>query len=183
MHRSHKTALATLQLITLQLVALQLFAALACASAASAVGPRAARTPDSTAYGLKASRLRTSDTLSVQRRRGRLRLDALLPGMWGGEHMRFEVTEGGARIDLDCAHASVEGKIKVDRAGRFGVWGTYYQEHGGPVREEEEARGERVRLNGRVGGSIMKLTVTRGGTQVGTYTLTRDREARVVKCR
>jgi hypothetical protein len=183
MHRSYKTALAALQLIAFQLIALQLFVALACASAASTIGPRAARTPDSTAYGLKASHLRTPDPLSVQRRRGRLRLDALSPGTWGGDHMRFEVTEGGAKIDLDCAHASVEGKIKVDRAGRFNVWGTYYQEHGGPVREEEEARGERVRLTGRVGGSLMKLTVTRGATQVGTYTLTRDREARVIKCR
>jgi hypothetical protein len=178
MHRRKKIARAALQLITLQL-----FAALACASTVPPVGPRAPRTLGSTAYGLKASHLRTSDASSVQRRRGRLRLDALLPGMWGGDHIRFEVTESGAKIDLDCAHASVEGKIKVDRAGRFNVRGTYYQEHGGPVREEEEARGERVRMTGHVGGSLMKLTITRGGAQVGTYTLTRDREARVVKCR
>jgi hypothetical protein len=182
MHRSHKTALGTLQLI-----ALQLFVALACATAATANGPRSpreARTSDSTVSHLK-THLSVSNSTAAQRRRARRlrRADALLPGIWGGEHMRFEVTDAGARIDLDCAHASVESRIFVDGAGRFSVWGTYYHEHGGPVREEEEARGERVRLTGRVGGSLLKLTVTRGATQVGTYTLTRDREARVVKCR
>jgi hypothetical protein len=173
---------------TLAVIALQLFAALACAVAAQAVGSQMPR--ESRAFGPASTVFRTSNPSSAQRRRRRsssdrrLRLaDALTPGVWGGEHIRFEATESGARIDLDCAHAAVEGKIYVDRAGRFGVAGTYYQEHGGPVREEEEARGERVRLDGSVGGSLMKLTVTRGGTKVGTYTLTRDREARVVKCR
>ena len=109
--------------------------------------------------------------------------DALLPGVWGGEHIRFEVTEGGARVELDCAHASAEGKVYVDGSGRFSAAATYQREHGGPVREEEEARGERVMLSGRVGGSIMSLTITRGRTRVGTYTLTRGREAHVVKCR
>jgi hypothetical protein len=165
MRRRYKT--------TLAVIALQLFAALACA-------------PDAAASGYAASGLRTSGASSVQRRRRarRLRLaDALSPGVWGGEHMGFEVTEGGARMDFDCAHGTVEGRIFVDRAGRFSVEGTYYQEHGGPVREEEEARGERVRLTGRVGGSLMRLTVTRGNTQLGTYTLTRDGAARVFKCR
>lgn len=180
MRRSYRT--------TLAVIALQLFAALACAAAAQPVGSQMSR--ESRAFGSASTVFRTSNPSSAQRRRRRRgsgrRLplaDALTPGVWGGEHIRFEVTEGGARIDLDCAHAAVEGKIYVDRAGRFGVAGTYYHEHGGPVREEEEARGERVRLTGRVGGSLMKLTVTRAGTQAGTYTLTRDHEARVVKCR
>jgi hypothetical protein len=174
---------------TLAVVALQLFAALACAAAAQAVGSQMSR--ESRAFGSASTVFRTSNPSSAQRRRRRrrrsdrrLRLaDALTPGVWGGQHIRFEATESGARVDLDCAHAAVEGKIYVDRAGRFGVAGTYYQEHGGPVREDEEARGERVRLDGSIGGSLMKLTVTRGGTTVGTYALTRDREARVVKCR
>ncbi|MFL6281969.1 MAG: hypothetical protein ACJ74Q_02240 [Pyrinomonadaceae bacterium] len=176
---------------TLAVIALQLFAAHACAVAAQAVGSQMPR--EAGAFGSASTVSGTSKPSSAQRRRRRrrssssdrrLRLaDALTPGIWGGEHIRFEATESGARIDLDCAHAAVEGKIYVDRAGRFGVAGTYYREHGGPVREEEEARGERVRLDGSVGGSLMKLTVTRGGTRVGTYTLTRDREARVVKCR
>ena len=165
------------------LVALQLFAALAFASAVSAVGPREARASDSTASAPKASHLRASEPTSAQRRRrGRAVRDALLPGVWGGQHIRFEVAENSTRIELDCAQATVDGRIIVDRAGRFSVKGTYYQQHGGPRLEDEESRGVPVRLAGRVGGSLMKLTITRGRTQVGTYTLTRDREGRLFRC-
>lgn len=162
MYRKHKT--------TLAVIALQLLVAFACAA-------------DASASDYAASGSRTSGASSVQRRRGRPRRDALLPGMWGGEHLRFEVTQSGATMEFDCAHGTVDGKINVDRAGRFSVWGTFYPEHGGPTREGAESRGERVRLTGRVGGSIMKLTITRGKTQLGTYALTRDGGARIFKCR
>ena len=81
--------------------------------------------------------------------------EALAPGVWGGEHIRFEVTERGADIEYDCAHGTVEGRIVVDRQGRFSVAGMYYEEHGGPVRVGEEAGGYPVRLTGRVGGSLL----------------------------
>ena len=105
--------------------------------------------------------------------------------MWGGEHIRFEVTEGGANVEYDCAHGTVEGKIVVDARGRFSVYGLHYEEHGGPVRPGDDASGYRVRLSGRVGGSLMKLTVTRPGARkaVGTFSLARDREPFIVKCR
>jgi hypothetical protein len=105
--------------------------------------------------------------------------------VWGGEHIRFEVTEGGASVEYDCARETVEGKIVVDSRGRFSVSGLHYEEHGGPVRRGEEASGYRVRLSGRVGGSLMRLTVTRAGTRkvIGTFDLARDREPLLVKCR
>lgn len=111
--------------------------------------------------------------------------DALQPGVWGGEHIRFEVTEAGASVEYDCAHGTVEGKIVVDSQGRFSVHGLHYEERGGPVRLGQEAAGYRVRLSGRVGGSLMKLTVTRAGTRrvLGTFDLARDREPMLVKCR
>src|SRR4051812_17089874 len=158
---------------TLAVIALQLFAALACA-------------PDAVASGYAASGFRTYGASSVQRRRRARRrpaADALLPGVWGGEHIRLEITEGGATLDFDCAHGSVEGKILVDSAGRFSVAGTFYREHGGPVREGEGSNGQPVRFNGRVGGSLMKFMVARPGTRVETYMLTRDNDGRVFKCR
>ncbi|HEX8686403.1 MAG TPA: hypothetical protein VF654_07870, partial [Pyrinomonadaceae bacterium] len=105
--------------------------------------------------------------------------DALAPGVWGGEHIRFEVTEAGANVEYDCAHGTVGGKIVDDSRGRFNVYGLHYEEHGGPVRPGGDASGYRVRLSGRVGGSLLKLTVTRAGTRkvVGTFNLARDREA------
>ena len=175
MQRKRITALAALQL-----AALQLFAALA-APAAGSHAPRV-----SAAYGPAVFVSGTSKPSGVQRRRRRARrrraADALLPGVWGGQHIRFEATENGANIEYDCAHGTVEGKILVDAAGRFSVAGTHYREHAGPVREGEESGGRPVRLTGRVGGSIMTLTVTSGRETIGTYTLTRDSEGRIVKC-
>ncbi len=111
--------------------------------------------------------------------------EALTPGVWGGEHIRFEVTETGASVEYDCAHGTVEGKIVVDARGRFGVYGMHYEERGGPVRLGAREEGYRVRLSGAVGGSLMKLTVTRARTRkvIGTFSLARDREADLVKCR
>jgi hypothetical protein len=180
MRQSNKTTRAALRL-----VALQLFAALALAApAAGSRAPREARASGATAYGPAASRASASEASGVQRRRRRrARRDTLLPGVWGGEHVRVEVTDGGATINFDCAHAAVDGRIDVDGAGRFSAAGTFYREHGGPVREGEEARGEPMRITGRVGGSLMSLTVTRGRTRVGVYNLTRDSEGRLFKCR
>ncbi len=153
--------------VALALAALQLFAALPAAHASTAAGRRAPMTQG----GKKSARVRATDTLT--------------PGVWGGRHIRFEVTEDGGRVEYDCAHGTVEGKIVVDARGRFSVYGTHYEEHGGPSRPGEEANGYRVRLSGRVGGSLMKLTVTRAGTRevVGTFNLARDREPFIVKCR
>ena len=173
MHRRHKRTLAA--------VALQLFAALALAATVAdshAPGASGASALAPASFGSK-----KSNPSGVQRRRVRPRRDALLPGVWGGQHIRFEVTEGGAAIEYDCARGTVKGRILVDRAGRFSVAGTYYREHGGPVREGEGSTGQPVRFNGLIGGSLMKLTVTRGRTRLGTYTLTRDSEGRVFKCR
>jgi hypothetical protein len=153
--------------LTLALAALQLFAAPPAAHGSAAAGRRAPMTQG----GKKAVRGRAPD--------------ALTPGVWGGEHIRFEVTESGASVEYDCAHGTIEGRIVVDSRGRFSVYGLHYEEHGGPSRPGDGAGGYRVRLSGVVGGSLMRLTVTRAGARraVGTFTLARDREAMIVKCR
>lgn len=159
--------------MTIALAALQLFAALPA-------GGHAALAHGSKAAG-RGAPMTQGRTKSVRRRAP----DALMPGVWGGEHIRFEVTETGAKVEYDCAHGTVEGKIVVDAQGRFNVYGLHYEEHGGPVRPGDDASGYRVRLSGRVGGSLLKLTVTRAGTRkvVGTFDLARDREPLIVKCR
>lgn len=167
--------------MTIAVAALQLFAALpASGHAAEGNVARAA------AHGLKASGRRSTMTQRGASRRVRRRApETLSPGVWGGEHILFEVTETGANVEYDCAHGTVEGKIVVDSQGRFNVYGRHYEEHGGPSRPGDEAAGYRVRLSGRVGGSLLKLTVTRAGTRrvVGTFNLARDREPFLVKCR
>ena len=166
--------------LTIALAALQLLAA--PPAAVHAAGGAAAR---AAVDGSKAAGRRPAMTQRGKKAvRGRA-ADALTRGVWGGAHIRFEVTEGGARIEYDCAHGTIEGPVVVDARGRFNVYGTHHEERGGPVRSDDAAAGYRVRLSGRVGGSLMKLTVTRPDTKevIGTFDLARDREPELVKCR
>jgi hypothetical protein len=165
--------------ITLAAAALQLALAL---DAAGQTTPIRASLPADQRAAAGARRTPMSQRSGPRRRRAG---DALAAGVWGGEHIRFEVTEHGANVEYDCAHGTVEGRIVVDSRGRFNVAGTHVEEHGGPVRADESEEGYPVRLSGRVGGSLMKLTVTRAGTRkvIGVFTLARDREAGLVKCR
>ena len=154
-------------------------AALQLAAASPAAG-RLARGAESAA----ADRAGVMSQTRGSRPRRRRTRDALTPGGWGGERIRFEVTAGGARGEDGCAHGRVEGRIVVDAAGRFDAEGVHYEERAGPERAGESAPRYPVRLSGRVGGSLMKLTVTRrdNGEEVGTYTLVRGGEAKLVKC-
>ncbi|HJQ35004.1 MAG TPA: hypothetical protein VJ866_22835 [Pyrinomonadaceae bacterium] len=156
--------------------ALQLFAALAFAG-----GGTAAALDGTTAVTRRAPMSQRSGRRVTRRRAP----DALLPGTWGGQHVRFEVTEGGANVEFDCAHATLKGKILVNGAGQFSARGTYFPEHGGPVRADETNEGFPARFEGRVGGSLMKLTVTRVSPRedLGTFSLARDKEAEIFKCR
>ena len=163
--------------VTLAVAALQLFASLPPAGHAAG-GACAA---DGAAAGRGALMSQRGGKRVKVKRAG----EALAPGVWGGRHIRLEVTGRGATVEYDCAHGTVEGRIVVDGRGRFSVAGTHFEEHGGPVREGEEGKGYPVRLTGSVGGSLMKLTVARAGTRklVGTFNLTRGAEAELVKCR
>jgi hypothetical protein len=168
----------------LAVAALQLVSAYPAAGRAARgvrVGPPRVAAAVRAAAGRRGPMSQTGGTRGRRKRAD----DALTPGVWGGAHIRFEVTGRGADIEYDCARGTVEGRIVVDRRGRFSVAGMQYDEHGGPVREGEASAGYRVRLSGLVGGSLMKLTVTRAGTRkvVGTFTLGRDREAELFKCR
>jgi hypothetical protein len=107
-------------------------------------------------------------------------------GMWGGEHISLQVTGRDARVEFDCAHATISQRMVLDRRGRFSVAGIYFEEHGGPLRASGEAVGYAVRFDGRVEGrKTMKLTVTRAEPKeiIGTFTLVHNQEPFLVKCR
>lgn len=108
---------------------------------------------------------------------------ALPAGEWGGEQVSLSVTDKGARLELACAHGSVETAILLDGEGRFDVAGVYVREGPGPVRLEDEG-GEPARFSGRVDGDSMTLTVerTKGSRHVGTFKLGKGRRARIIKC-
>src|SRR5258706_1322261 len=111
--------------------------------------------------------------------------DKLATGVWGGDHIRAEVTEGGAQIEFDCAHGAIEQAIVLNGKGGFDVPGKYAPQHGGPVRDDEESKAMSVHYVGTMRGSELSLTITNADTKesIGEYTLTQGNEGRVMKCR
>lgn len=111
--------------------------------------------------------------------------DAAPVGDWGGEHISLQLSERGGKLEFDCAHGTIDQRITLDRQGGFDVTGTFVEEHGGPVRQNERGRSHQVRYTGRVREGKMKLTIRQSNTKkiVGTFTLALGEEAMLVKCR
>jgi hypothetical protein len=113
------------------------------------------------------------------------RLGRLANGVWGGQHIRMEVTENGAQIEYDCARSTINEPIVLDRAGRFDVKGRFIREHGGPIRSDEEPSTAAARYVGAVQDQKLTLTITNteSGETLGSFTLTKGNEGRLMKCR
>jgi len=113
------------------------------------------------------------------------RNDRLPAGIWGGDHIRAEVTDGGAEIEFDCAHGVIAEAIALNSKGGFDVPGKYAPEHGGPVRDDETSKAISVRYVGAMRDSKLSLTIINGDTKetIGTFTLTHGNDGRVMKCR
>ena len=109
----------------------------------------------------------------------------LIRGVWGGEHIRLEVTDAGAIVEYDCAHATIFQKIMPDRSGHFVVNGVYVPEHGGPVRTNEQPINVRVSFTGQVRSQSMSLTMRRRDTRklMGHFALRYGQEGELIKCR
>ncbi len=114
-----------------------------------------------------------------------IRTKGMRVGLWGGEHISMEITERGAKVEYDCAHATINQRIALDRRGRFDVSGIQVQEHGGPVRQNEQATGYPVRFAGQVNGKTMKLSVRNSATKelVGIFMLVYGSDPKIRKCR
>lgn len=116
---------------------------------------------------------------------GVARTTGLLVGLWGGEHISMQVAERRTTIEYDCARATIDQRITLDRRGRFNVPGMQVAERGGPVRQDEQLAGYPVRFAGQVNGKSMKLTVSNSVTKelVGVFTLVYGSEPKLRKCR
>lgn len=110
--------------------------------------------------------------------------DRVATGTWGATSIRLEVTPHGATTEYDCAHGTIDEPLVTDRAGRFSAAGTHVREHGGPIRQDEQADRHPARYVGQLIGDSLRLTVTLTDTQhdVGTFTLTRGATGRLLKC-
>lgn len=110
-------------------------------------------------------------------------LNRLAAGEWGGQHVRVEVSDEGARLEFDAARGVIPRPVVLDGAGRFSARGTYTAERGGPQREGEEPEPQPAVYSGAVRGKEMTLNVTLTETKEerGPYTLTYGSRGRVWK--
>ena len=113
------------------------------------------------------------------------RNNKLAKGVWGGQHIRLEVTDSGANIEFDCASSTIGEPIVLDRQGKFDVRGKYMPEHGGPIRRDEESNSYSVRYVGHASDKESTLTITIPDKKetIGNFTLTRGSDGRLMKCR
>jgi hypothetical protein len=113
------------------------------------------------------------------------RNDKLANGVWGGQHIRLEVTDSGANIEYDCAQSTIDEPIVLDSEGNFDVKGKFTPEHAGPIRRDEENNSYAVRYTGKAKDGNMTLTVTNPEKKetIGSFTLTRGSDGRLMKCR
>jgi len=111
--------------------------------------------------------------------------ERLNAGVWGGQHIRAEVTERGAEIEFDCARGSIPAQITLNCSHQFDVSGTFSPEHGGPVRDNETSTGRPVRYKGTLAQEELTLTISDVNTKevIGTFTLKFGNEGRLMKCR
>lgn len=105
-------------------------------------------------------------------------------GIWGGTHAALTLTESGGRIELDCAHGTVDETLAVDANGHFDAGGTFSREHGGPIRREEREERRPARYSGTIRGETMTLTITVPGLGpgFGPFTLELGKGGIIHKC-
>lgn len=114
-----------------------------------------------------------------------VRKDKLAKGVWGGAHIRLEVTDSGGNLEYDCAHSTIDEPIITDSDGNFDVKGKFSPQHAGPIRRDEEGESYSVRYTGKTKDGEMSLTITIPDKKetLGSFNLTRGSEGRLMKCR
>ena len=112
------------------------------------------------------------------------RMDNVLTGMWGGQHIRLEVSSSGASIEYDCARGTIDQRMTLDSSGYFDVRGTHVTDRGGAAREGERSDALAARYTGRIQGETMTITVllTDSKEIAGTFTLGYGKTPRLKKC-
>ena len=110
-------------------------------------------------------------------------------GPWGGTGIALTVEDSGAKIEMDCAHGRIAGRLVLDGDGRFELPGTFTRERPGPVHmgpngEAQEEKGEPARYSGRVEGDVLRVSIRleSGDREMGPFEVQAGRTARLHKC-
>ena len=105
-------------------------------------------------------------------------------GIWGGQNVQLDVTEGGARLRFSCAYGKIEQPLTLDAEGRFSAKGTFVAEGAGPTREDDPPKSRAAVYSGAVRDNLMTLTVTVADSKEegGTFELTQGKPGRIRRC-
>ena len=104
-------------------------------------------------------------------------------GVWGGPHINIEVGEKSATIEYDCASGVINGPLLVDTNGHFDLRGTHLRERGGPIRADDDRKGQPATYTGSIQGNTMTLTLKVGNEDTETFTLEKGKEGELFKCK
>jgi hypothetical protein len=106
-------------------------------------------------------------------------------GVWGGEHIRMEVSDSGADIEFDCARGSISQRLELDDKGRFQVQGIYMAESPAPAAVDGRltASGVKATYTGTLNGSSLHLEVfIEGQDTPRTFDLVQGDQGHLAKC-
>ncbi len=109
--------------------------------------------------------------------------DGLL-GVWGGQHVRLDLTATGGALEYDCATGSIDEPVRPDQSGAFSARGTHSPSHGGPARIGETPSRLPATYSGRISGARMRLTVrvNSANPDLGPFELKRGADATLMRC-
>jgi len=94
------------------------------------------------------------------------------------------VSRVGARLEYDCADGTIDQPIILDAKGRFTAKGSYTPERGGPRRNGRAVAAPAGYVGQVTAGTMtLILTLEKGKQQAGVFTLTRDHDSLLTKCR
>jgi hypothetical protein len=104
--------------------------------------------------------------------------------VWGGDHVRMEVTSSGAELEFDCATGTITEAVP-GAEGTFSLKGTFTPERGGPTRDGETSRTVDANYSGTIKNDTMTLRVVLSGNdrEATQYILVKGRDGRLMKCR
>ena len=112
-----------------------------------------------------------------------MKMQRIPTGVWGGQHINIEVGEKSARIEYDCASGVIDGPLSMDANGNFKLRGTHRIERGGPVRADDDSKGQPATYTGSIKGNMMTLTLKVGESDTETFTLEKGKEGELFKCK
>ena len=104
-------------------------------------------------------------------------------GVWGGPHINIDVGEKSATIEYDCANGVINGPLLVDTNGNFNLRGTHRMERGGPIRADDDSKGQPATYTGSIKGNTMTLTLKVGDGDAESFTLEKGRVGKLMKCK